>query len=103
MPGPGPGPRPRPRPATVFACTFCHHLTRGPPRLLGRAGRPSCGACAALVLDLSICWGCGEVVVRGDECGVLRVFGLREPADRGGEDGAGAVPGRGGSHSFSYS
>lgn len=52
----------------LFACTFCFHLVRGPPRILGRSVRIACESCYNTVLDLAICWVCGEVVYRGEEC-----------------------------------
>lgn len=36
--------------------------------MLGRSARLACELCTAALLDLSICWVCGEVVFRGDEC-----------------------------------
>ncbi|KAK3369191.1 hypothetical protein B0T24DRAFT_356262 [Lasiosphaeria ovina] len=54
----------------VFTCTFCWRLRAGPPRVLGRsaAARLACAPCHAAILALAVCWVCGEVVVRGDEC-----------------------------------
>ncbi|KAK8055885.1 hypothetical protein PG993_001112 [Apiospora rasikravindrae] len=52
----------------LFTCTFCWHLSRGPPHVLGRAARLTCEACYNAIIDLAICWVCGEVVCRGDEC-----------------------------------
>lgn len=52
----------------LFTCTFCFHLVRGPPRILGRSVRIACESCYNTVLDLAICWVCGEVVYRGEEC-----------------------------------
>ncbi|KAI0024613.1 hypothetical protein F4780DRAFT_724357 [Xylariomycetidae sp. FL0641] len=64
-----------PAPAThdvdddLFTCTFCWHLSRGPPRVLGRAtARLACDACFRGLLDLAVCWACGELVVRGADC-----------------------------------
>ena len=55
--------------STPFTCTFCWLPSLGPPRVLGRtAPRLACAACHAAVLDLAICWVCGELVFRGDEC-----------------------------------
>jgi hypothetical protein len=52
----------------LFTCTFCYHLARGPPHLLGRAARLVCDACHAALISLSICWVCGGVVYRSAEC-----------------------------------
>lgn len=52
----------------LFTCTFCFHLVRGPPRILGRSVRIACESCYNTVLNLAICWVCGEVVYRGEEC-----------------------------------
>lgn len=52
----------------LFTCTFCYHLSAGPPHVLGRSARLACAPCHAALLDLSICWVCGELVFRGDEC-----------------------------------
>ncbi|KAH8673752.1 hypothetical protein BX600DRAFT_536353 [Xylariales sp. PMI_506] len=51
-----------------FTCTFCWHLSRGPPHVLGRSARLSCEACFNAIIDLAICWVCGELVYRGSEC-----------------------------------
>lgn len=52
----------------LFTCTFCWHLSSGPPRVLGRSARLACRPCTAALLDLAVCWACGEVVFRGDDC-----------------------------------
>ncbi|KAK3368234.1 hypothetical protein B0H63DRAFT_564974 [Podospora didyma] len=52
----------------VFTCTFCWRLSAGQPRVLGRSARLACGPCYKALLDLAICWVCGEMVVRRDEC-----------------------------------
>ncbi|APA10412.1 hypothetical protein SS1G_07101 [Sclerotinia sclerotiorum 1980 UF-70] len=52
-----------------FICTICwspHHAP-SKPRVLGRSSRIVCHQCWRAVLDLSICWVCGECIVRGDE------------------------------------
>lgn len=54
--------------ANPFTCTFCHELCAGPPHILGRCARLACGACHTAILDLSICWVCGELIVRNSEC-----------------------------------
>lgn len=52
-----------------FLCTFCWTPQFRPakPRVLGREARIACETCWRSVLDLSICWVCGEIVVRGEE------------------------------------
>lgn len=52
----------------VFTCTFCWHVSSTLPRVVGRSARLACEPCYNALLDLSICWVCGEVVVRGDDC-----------------------------------
>lgn len=52
----------------VFTCTFCHCTYFGSPCLLGHASRLACHACSKALLDLSICWACGESILRGEEC-----------------------------------
>lgn len=51
-----------------FTCTFCRGTSTGRPRVLGRSARLACEACHSALLNLSICWVCGEMIVRGDEC-----------------------------------
>lgn len=51
-----------------FTCTFCWHLSSARPRVIGRTARLVCEPCYAALIDLSVCWVCGEVVFRGDEC-----------------------------------
>ncbi|PHH69739.1 hypothetical protein CDD80_6526 [Ophiocordyceps camponoti-rufipedis] len=51
-----------------FTCTFCRGTSAGRPRVLGRSARLACEACHSALLNLSICWVCGEMIVRGDEC-----------------------------------
>lgn len=61
-----------------FICTICWQpqyppsnqsssTSRFGPKLLGSSARIVCQACWCAVLDLSICWVCGECIVRGDE------------------------------------
>lgn len=61
-----------------FICTICWQpqyppsdqfssTSRFGPKLLGSSARIVCRACWCAVLDLSICWVCGECIVRGDE------------------------------------
>ncbi|PHH62568.1 hypothetical protein CDD81_6883 [Ophiocordyceps australis] len=52
----------------VFTCTFCHCICTGSAQVLGRSARLACSRCATAVLDLAVCWTCGELVLRGDEC-----------------------------------
>lgn len=52
----------------AFTCTFCWHFSSAPPRVVGRSARLACEPCYKTLLDLSVCWVCGEVVVRGDDC-----------------------------------
>ncbi|KAG6041366.1 hypothetical protein E4U41_004776 [Claviceps citrina] len=48
----------------VFTCTFCYRLSTQKPRVLGRSARLTCAECYATIIDLSICWACGELVLR---------------------------------------
>ncbi|CAF3469103.1 unnamed protein product [Fusarium graminearum] len=57
-----------PNHANIFTCTFCFHVSQGPPQIIGRSARLACTACHAALLKLAICWVCGELVFRGDEC-----------------------------------
>jgi hypothetical protein len=52
-----------------FICTICWHAQYAPsaPKLLGTSARIVCRACWRAVLDLSICWVCGEWIARGEE------------------------------------
>lgn len=52
----------------VVTCTFCWQSAPPPPHVVGRAARIACGPCYRALLDLAVCWACGEVVFRGDEC-----------------------------------
>ncbi|KUJ21012.1 uncharacterized protein LY89DRAFT_715304 [Mollisia scopiformis] len=53
----------------TFVCTVCWRSQYAPskPKLLGSSARIVCKPCWKAVLDLSICWVCGEYIVRGDE------------------------------------
>jgi hypothetical protein len=53
----------------VFTCTICwqHQPHGSKPKLLGTSARIVCYSCWRAVLDLSICWVCGECIVRGEE------------------------------------
>ena len=61
-----------PSTTSPFTCTFCWCTSRGPALVLGSirssAPRLACGPCHAAVLNLAVCWVCGELVCRGDEC-----------------------------------
>ncbi|KAG6108543.1 hypothetical protein E4U13_006396 [Claviceps humidiphila] len=48
----------------VFTCTFCYRLSAQKPRVLGRSARLTCAECFSVIIDLSICWACGEMVLR---------------------------------------
>ncbi|KAG9247634.1 hypothetical protein BJ878DRAFT_573048 [Calycina marina] len=52
-----------------FICTICWQPQYPPstPRVLGTESRISCHGCWKAVSDLSICWACGQVIVRGEE------------------------------------
>lgn len=66
-----PGPALSPTSPTTYLCTFCwrpHHPAVTPSRVVGRSARLACQPCYAALLDLAVCWVCGEVVFRGDEC-----------------------------------
>lgn len=73
-PSPSPSPSPHPLLAltppslTTFTCTFCYRTSPYPAQALGRSARLCCPPCYAAILDLSICWVCGEIIFRGDEC-----------------------------------
>lgn len=51
-----------------FSCNYCHCPSTGPPILLGRSARLACSQCASTIVKLSICWVCGEMICRGDDC-----------------------------------
>ncbi|KAK4169494.1 hypothetical protein QBC43DRAFT_251843, partial [Cladorrhinum sp. PSN259] len=72
-----------------FTCTFCWTLSSSSspspslshlsssgsslqsttkPRVIGRSARLACEKCYSALLGLSICWVCGGVVYRGEEC-----------------------------------
>lgn len=36
-------------------------------KVIGEASRIACEACWKAILDLAICWVCGEVIVRGED------------------------------------
>ncbi|RKF56824.1 hypothetical protein GcC1_193012 [Golovinomyces cichoracearum] len=52
-----------------FLCTICwqHQPVGFKPKLLGQSARIVCERCWCAILDLSICWVCGEYIVRGDD------------------------------------
>ncbi|OBT90258.1 hypothetical protein VE02_01231 [Pseudogymnoascus sp. 03VT05] len=56
-------------PSPSFLCTFCW-LPQYPPtplKTLGTESRICCPSCYEQILNLAICWVCGEVVVRSEE------------------------------------
>jgi hypothetical protein len=63
------GSRKMPSKSPPFICTFCWTPQMAPakPKVVGRHGRIACHECWKSILDLSICWVCGEMVVRGEE------------------------------------
>ncbi|KAL2136583.1 hypothetical protein VTI74DRAFT_2888 [Chaetomium olivicolor] len=75
-PPPPPSPLPSPSAARLRAPSSArlHAEATGPeqgdygPRVLGREARLACRQCYEAILDLAICWVCGEVVYRGEEC-----------------------------------
>ncbi|TQS37118.1 hypothetical protein Golomagni_02419 [Golovinomyces magnicellulatus] len=52
-----------------FLCTICwqYQPVGFKPKLLGQSARIVCERCWCAILDLSICWVCGEYIVRGDD------------------------------------
>ncbi|KAF5022801.1 hypothetical protein F66182_5143 [Fusarium sp. NRRL 66182] len=52
----------------IFTCTFCFHVSQGSPHVVGRSARLACSSCYSALLNLAICWVCGELIFRGDEC-----------------------------------
>ncbi|KAI6373643.1 hypothetical protein MCOR25_003416 [Pyricularia grisea] len=57
---------PRCRPA--FICSFCHQTHRTPAHVVGESARLTCEGCYRALIDLAVCWKCGELVYRGDAC-----------------------------------
>ncbi|RSL56486.1 hypothetical protein CEP54_008781 [Fusarium duplospermum] len=57
--------------ANIFTCTFCFHLSNGPPHVIGRSARLACSPCHAALLDLAICWDeeTAEEGIKGSDCG----------------------------------
>ncbi|KAL3426767.1 mediator of rna polymerase ii transcription [Phlyctema vagabunda] len=57
------------RPISSFLCTVCWKFQYPPacPKLLDSSSRIVCAPCYNAILDLSICWRCGECVVRGED------------------------------------
>ncbi|KAF2966326.1 hypothetical protein GQX73_g7272 [Xylaria multiplex] len=84
-----PGYETMPHRHTLFTCTFCWNLSRGPPHVLGREARLTCDRCLRGLTDLAVCWVCGEVVCRGDECAVVTAPEVRELFEEEGWDGDG--------------
>ncbi|KAI6313874.1 hypothetical protein MCOR03_003589 [Pyricularia oryzae] len=57
---------PRHRPA--FICSFCHQAHRSFAHVVGESARLTCEGCYRALVDLAVCWKCGELVYRGDAC-----------------------------------
>ncbi|TLD31006.1 hypothetical protein PspLS_02013 [Pyricularia sp. CBS 133598] len=57
---------PQHRPA--FICSFCHRPHRSPAHVVGESARLTCEGCYRALIDLAVCWKCGELVYRGDAC-----------------------------------
>ncbi|EGX94544.1 hypothetical protein CCM_02815 [Cordyceps militaris CM01] len=51
-----------------FICNYCHCSAPGYPIILGQSARLACDQCASAIVKLSICWVCGEMICRGDDC-----------------------------------
>ncbi|KAK0738603.1 hypothetical protein B0T18DRAFT_433385 [Schizothecium vesticola] len=62
-------------PPLTFTCTLCWRPSPPPSHIISPRGsaRLACAPCYAALLDLAVCWVCGELVVRGDD---LRVSGV---------------------------
>ncbi|KAK1598606.1 uncharacterized protein LY79DRAFT_505902 [Colletotrichum navitas] len=71
-----------PRASVPFTCTFCYQTSED-PHVVGHEARLACSACHALLIDLAICWVCGEIVYRGDDKLVHRGVPLLELFDEG--------------------
>ncbi|KAJ8111329.1 hypothetical protein ONZ43_g5647 [Nemania bipapillata] len=55
-------------PQQPFTCTFCWHIIpKGRPFVLGPAARLTCDTCFRAIMNLAICWVCGELVFHADE------------------------------------
>ncbi|KAI1434357.1 hypothetical protein GGR50DRAFT_407683 [Xylaria sp. CBS 124048] len=50
-----------------FTCTFCWHLVSGPPHVVGQSARLTCSSCLRGIVNLAICWVCGEIILRDEE------------------------------------
>ncbi|KAK2009186.1 hypothetical protein LZ32DRAFT_631078 [Colletotrichum eremochloae] len=72
-----------PRASIPFTCTFCYQTSEDPPHVIGHEARLTCSACHAALIDLAICWVCGEIVYRGDDKLVHRGMPLMELFDEG--------------------
>ncbi|TLS31597.1 hypothetical protein PpBr36_03685 [Pyricularia pennisetigena] len=57
-----------PRYQPVFICSFCHQAYCSPPHVVGKSARLTCEGCYRTLIDLAVCWKCGELVYRGDAC-----------------------------------
>ncbi|KAF7544538.1 hypothetical protein G7Z17_g9871 [Cylindrodendrum hubeiense] len=53
---------------SIISMSRLNMLARPKKRVIGRSARLACSPCYAALLDLSICWVCGELIFRGDEC-----------------------------------
>ncbi|EFQ28505.1 hypothetical protein CGRA01v4_07307 [Colletotrichum graminicola] len=71
-----------PRASVSFTCTFCYQTSED-PHVVGHEARLACSACHAALIDLAICWVCGEIVYRGDDKLVHRGVPLLELFDEG--------------------
>ncbi|KAJ0163327.1 hypothetical protein CTA2_3172 [Colletotrichum tanaceti] len=84
-----------PHASIPFTCTFCYRPSDGPPHVLGHEARLTCSPCHAALIDLAICWVCGEIVYRGDDKLVYRGVPLlelfAENHDAGGEGGSSLI------------
>lgn len=70
-PGPLPATSSPSHDSSIYLCTFCwrpHAAAATPSRVVGHRARLACEVCYNALLDLAVCWVCGEVVRRGDEC-----------------------------------
>lgn len=52
----------------IFTCTFCFSVSADQPHVLGRSARLTCTDCYLTIINLSICWVCGELIFRGTDC-----------------------------------
>jgi hypothetical protein len=52
----------------MFTCTLCYGISAEQPHILGRSARLACAKCYMTIINLSICWVCGELIYRGTDC-----------------------------------